>query len=129
MLNLSKLNLKESSEKGFEIDLKHPGTGESVGATIVVVGSDGATYMAKVRELQRQHMHRVKRNPKASRSPQEIHDDAIQLVAACVTGWSGIEDDKGTIVFSEANAIKLFTDHQWIFEQVDAAINDRANFT
>jgi hypothetical protein len=127
MTDLATLDTRKGGEDGATLDLKHPATGQPIGATIALLGADSDAYNDKMLELQRRHMERVRRNPKARRSPEELLEDAIELLVAVTTGYD-LELDGQKLSFSAMNAQKLYTRFEWIREQADEFIRDRGNF-
>jgi hypothetical protein len=52
-----------------------------------------------------------------------------ELAAACTLKWEGIHDGTGVIECNRENALALYTEHLWVLEQVEQAMNDHAGFS
>ena len=71
---------------------------------------------------------RLRSGKKPKLSAEDIDDEAIDLIAACITGWRNIELDGEAFPYSPDNAKALLRRLPWLREQLDEAIADRANF-
>lgn len=116
------------AEDTHTVHLKHPGTGVDTGITIDVYGMDSSAYRT-INHAQRVKRLKTMKPGKSMPSPDELDKDAVDVLAACTAGWSNMVVKGETIPFNIANAAKLYTEYQWVREQVDEAIADRANFT
>ena len=126
-MDLKQFDIKETCEKGVFLTLCHPVTGEELDAKIKLVGRDSSRFRNKLRDL----AQRQATGGKKKSQPIDIEKadkEGAELLAACTVGWIGIEEDGKAVPFSEAEAVRIYTDHRWIREQVDAFIADRANF-
>lgn len=123
------LNELDTRETTFAMDVLHPKTGAPTGATIVLRGQDSDAYQARSLELQRRRLAQLAKKGRINGAePEQVRMDAIDLLAACTAGWSGITRNGEPLAFSEAAAQGLYRDHPFIREQVDEAIHQRANF-
>ncbi len=131
-MDLSNIDIDKFAEAGAVMELEHPATGdvllhEGAPITITVLGTDSKTWRNKQREYQRQRI------AKMSRSKKNVDllisdEDACNLLAECTIDWTGIIVDGKAIKFSKDAAVDLYSKYNWIREQVDAFIGDRANF-
>lgn len=107
------------------IQLKHPVSKTDLdGMTISVSGHDSATFKNAIKERAKAQMSRKTTDVDFTANDKE----AVELLAKCTTGWTGITEGGKELPFSIANAIYIYTKYNWIREQIDAAIGDRANF-
>jgi hypothetical protein len=119
--------------EGATIALRHPVSNEPLvddkgPLTIDIVGVDSPKFQARQRLLTNKRLA-TSGNRKSKLTAEDLEEEGIATVAACITGWSAnIELDKKPLEFSRANAKLLITRLRWIGEQVDLAIADRANF-
>lgn len=135
-MDLSKINLEKMAEQGAEMELVHPVTGETLTQddkektpiTIKVVGTDSKAYRNKNRDFQRKRIAKMTKSRTKTIDYTVSDEDACELLAECTVGWSGIEVDGKPLEFSKENANELYMKFNWIREQVDAFIGDRANF-
>lgn len=126
-MDLETLDTAKGANDGATLDLKHPTTGEPIGASINLLGADSDAYKQKTIELQRRHMERLRRNSKYRRSPEEMDADATELLAAVTTGWD-LEVGGQRPAFSVATAVSIYARFKWIREQVDEFVAERGNF-
>lgn len=132
-MDLSKFNIEVMAEKGADMLLEHPATGEPIeenGEPVIItlLGTDSKAWREKNREFQRKRIAAMTRNRKKTIDYTVSDEDACELLAACTKGWSGIDKDGEPLEFSTDAAYELYLDNVWIREQVDAFIGDRANF-
>jgi hypothetical protein len=127
-MDLSTLDTRKGSDSGFELQLLHPTTREPLDAFITVLGKDGDAYQQKSAEIKRRRLGRLARGVESAAAVDLAEAEARELLAACTNGWKGIARDGQEIAFSESAAVRLYADFEWIYEQVDAAIHNRANF-
>jgi hypothetical protein len=119
--------------EGATIALRHPVSNEPLvddkgPLTIDIVGVDSPKFQARQRLLTNKRLATAG-NRKSKITAEDLEEEGIATVAACITGWSAnIELDKKPLEFSRTNAKLLITRLRWIGEQVDLAIADRANF-
>lgn len=119
--------------EGATIQLRHPVTNEPLAdetgpVTVDIVGVDSPKFQARQRVLTNKRLATAG-NRKSKITAEDLEEEAISTIAACITGWSGnVELDKKPLEFSRTNAKALITRLRWIGEQVDLAIADRANF-
>jgi len=107
------------------IQLKHPVSKVDLeGVTISVSGHDSATFKNAIKERAKAQMSRKSAEIDFSTNDKE----AIELLAKCTVGWSGITEGSKELPFTFANAVYIYTKYNWIREQIDAAIGDRSNF-
>lgn len=127
-MDLNKLDLSAQADKGADLSLEHPVTGEELGITITLLGTDSAVYRNHARELQRARIAKMakSRNKKIDFSVTE--DEEADALAVCTVGWSGVVLNGKELEFSHDAAVDLYVSYPWIKEQVDAFIGDRANF-
>jgi hypothetical protein len=126
-MDLKKFDTKSGAEQGYELVLLDP-AGTQTDAAITLRGADSDTYQRKLREHQRRRLDQLNRTRKVTQSPEAIESEAIELMVAATIGWRGIERDEVEVSFSGDAARALYTEFPAIREQVDQAINERANF-
>lgn len=124
-MDLSKLNTAELSESGVEMQLRHLVTGELLDAWITLCGQDSKVYRQKRRELRSKSMQ-----AKVADAVELSEQHAMEVRVACTLGWRGLDEGNKPIKFSQEKALEIYTDpgYQWIVDQVDRFIGDRANF-
>lgn len=142
MTDLSSFDSTAACEQGAEIELLHLVSRAPTGIFISVVGSDSVAFKNRSRaaaNAQRRHEEALRSRGKKStpRSVEEIEQENIALVAACVTGWKTVVGGKSKpvlvlngkdIPFSPENVIDILTRFPKIFEQVSDGVTDLENF-
>ena len=134
-IDLSSLDTVTGANAGFDVELFHPGTREDLGITIHVLGRDSDKYQEVSRRQQKRRTAKLSKggfrpgNVGGSISPEELESGSIELLAECTTGWSSnMALDGEPLAFTVENAKTVYKRFPWIREQVDEAIDNRANF-
>jgi len=122
--NLDALESAPKAEAGRPLELLNPDTGEKLGITITLRGSESSTY----RSTFRAQVDRRMNNRQTKTTMATMESDAIDLLAACTVGWSGILIGNQEFPFSHDNAVALYTRFAWIKRQADAFVSEEANF-
>lgn len=122
--DLAKLDTSKVAEEGAELRVAHPTTGEDLGITITLIGTDSKTFrdISKIRAT----MALKKKSREIDLDQNE--QDSIELLARCTKGWSGITENGKDIPFNHENAVELYTKYLWLREQIDRFMADRSNF-
>jgi hypothetical protein len=107
------------------IDIKD-GLGEKTDVKFQLVGPNSKQYM---------DMFRVVSKTLQGKADDENFTDLVlegnyKIVAACVIGWEGLEDENGSVSHSPEKAYELISNPELTFlrEQVEAAFAERAKF-
>ena len=135
-LNLSKNNLSEKAEAGFEFEVTMPGSGEPLGAFITVRGKESKVVQAfarrKFNEMQRRETEAKHRGKEVEFNLDQAEDDVIERAVTHIIGWRGIEDGDGKtnaeVPFTKENAERIMREFPWIREQVLEQSADLLNF-
>ena len=134
-MDLSTLSTKQLSEEGSVLTLLDPRTDEPLvnpdGSSVMITlsGMDGQRYRDHQRRIQNRRLKGLGRGKsKIDLDAEEMEKEALELLAACTIGWSGIDGKDGNpLPFTTANAELLYGE-SWIRIQVDQFIGDRQNF-
>lgn len=135
-MDLSALSTKQLSEEGAVLELSNPKTGDPLvnsdgsPVTVTLTGVDGLKYREFQRKIQNRRMKQIGRTGKAKLDfdAVEMEKEALELLANCTLGWSGIEWKGSALQFSVENAMMLYGELPWLKDQVDLFIGDRQNF-
>lgn len=130
-MDLSSLDVAKASNEGFDVRLFHPVTNVELDSVIRVLGRDSDKFKAVQAEQNRKRIARMSRGGMIRPgvlSLQELDSDTIDLLAACTVSWTNVSENGKAIEFSAENAKTLYRKYSWIREQVEAGVNDRANF-
>lgn len=114
-----------------KMELRNPGTDEIIigddkkPVWIEVYGQDSDAFRNATRDYGNKKLQRGAKK----QTMEEIEQTACKILGKSTVGWSnnfslgGVKPE-----FSTDNAEQLYIDYPWIKEQVDAHVNDRANF-
>lgn len=138
-MDLSNLDLTVLADKGFQVQLLHPGfltplendKGEPM--IITVIGSDSTTWEAEIDAITAKNLMDSKRKgalaaqKAAIEAVKDLKKRGVELMAKSTVGWSNLQLDGKDFPFSYNNAITLYTKHKWVKEQIDAEVGNREN--
>lgn len=135
-LNLTKNNLSDKAEAGFEFEVTMPGSGEPLGAFITVRGKESKIVQAfarrKFNEMQRRDAEAKRRGKEVEFNLDQAEDDVIERAVTHIISWRGIEEGEGKNVvevpFNKENAERIMREYPWIREQVLEQSSDLLNF-
>lgn len=131
--DLSKLNTTAKSNDGAWLPLRDPGTfqvllddlGEPV--QIQLAGVDSDAYRKAQRRVTNMRLN-SRRGMAPKLTAEEMEAEALDILARCTMAWTGIVENGKVLECNYENARKLYSTYPWIKDQVDAFVNDRANF-
>lgn len=127
-MDLASLDLTKASNDGAWITLKHPATGEELSGKIKVVGKDSTKFTQLSEEFKRKTLDDMKANKTMAQRMENAQEQSDAIIVACTLDWDGMMLDGKDLPFSEANVKMVYSRFNWIKEQIDVAIADRANF-
>jgi len=113
------------------VDLKHPVTGELLGASFELAGPEHPKR--KALEFARQRKMRAalqKAGKMAFDDPEEEAQTITDNLAALTLDWKGVTDKGVDVPYSAAAAAKLYTTTGlgWLRDQLLRAVNERDRF-
>ena len=113
----------------FDVELLHPVTGKPLGPVVTLLGPNHPARRKRSMTRQTKIRRSMERTGKIQfGDPETDKQDEIDELAACTAGWRGFKEDGKELPFNLENATRLYTNGDWVREQVSAAMNDRANF-
>lgn len=132
-VDISDFDTGAASDKGFELELRHPTTDKPLGTFITVLGKHSAIFREHIRDQinERQRREAAAERKGKSNAPvtaEEIERQALELLVICTIGWRNMNYKGEELPFSEANALKVYSEQIWVRGQVDEAIGDLENF-
>ena len=122
--DLAKLDTAKVAEEGAELRVAHPTTGEDLGITITLIGTDSKTF----RDISKSRATASLKKKTREIDLDQNESDAVELLAKCTKGWTGITENGKEVAFSYDNAVQLYTKYLWLREQIDRFMADRSNF-
>lgn len=129
--DLSNLDTSKTAEMGAVLEVLHPTEGTPLGIRITLAGADSDIYRSTLRKsLDRKRGNRPGQAMAAptSLSLGEWEESLVNLLATCTLAWEGVVVDGEALPCNLANARAVYTRFYWIREQVNAFVEDRANF-
>jgi len=122
--DLSTLDTGPLSEEGRPLEVMDPETGEPLGITIILRGAESDTYKRAFRAQVNKRM-----NARQGKTTiEQLEAEAIDLLAACTVGWTGIDLDGQEFPFSRSNAVTLYGRFGWLKKLVDSFVSNEANY-
>lgn len=133
MFDLSKNNLSEAAEAGYEFELRVPGTDTPTGAFVTVRGAESKIVREHARKVYSQIRMREQAMKKRGKEPEEMtleeaEELAIDSAINRVISWRGIANEGKEVAFTKEAAASIFKEHSWIREQVMEESNLLVNF-
>lgn len=134
--NLSRNNLVQQAEEGYEFEVTHPDTGEGLGGFITVRGARSKTLQAfsrkKINEHLRQEQAQKAKGKPAVQTYEDLEETVVERAVLSVISWREITETvdgvEVQIPFTKERATQLFTDQPWLRDQVLEASNDSEKF-
>ena len=122
--DFTKLDFATKAEEGAVMQVKNPLTGEALGATITLIGTDSKAF----RDLAKQRATAALKRTKEELENYDSDDEMSLMLSKCTLAWSGVEEGVEAVEFSQENALMMYRKYRWLRDQVDQFIGDRANF-
>ncbi len=134
--DLASIDTKTLSEEGVDMIVKLMGSDEPLVArngkpvAVKLLGPDSEVY----RDISRAQLKkRLTRTSDAKKLNEldfaEVDADGLELITACVVGWSNVFDTDGKeIPCTKENARKLLEGYPVLREQVDVFVATRTHF-
>ena len=109
------------------VSIIHPKTGVELGIKITVASRDSAKYR-KMESLVKNRNTAALQRGKRNLSAEAIDAGMLDILAACVVGWEGLEWGGQAIECTDHNIRDVYEKFPFIREQVEEFVNDRGNF-
>lgn len=134
-MDLNSLNTKVAAEEGAKLSLVHPATGEVLtdektgkALTITLAGVDSDRYREADRRITDKRLATTQAGRKVSLTHKSLESDQLERLVAATISWDGVGLGAETLECTPDNVRKIYKELLWIREQVEAFVNDRANF-
>lgn len=119
-MDLSELKPKDT----FTFNLIHPGDGSVLDTTITVYGSDSKKYKAALHRIRNDRL-----NSRGQKMTSEVaENNGIEILVACTDSWENMVFDGEELECTKENVRRIYKEFEWIYEQVDQEVGNRANF-
>lgn len=138
LLDIGSLDTVSACDAGAEIELKHPVSGVPLGIFVTVLGKDSQVFRNHTRQMVNERIRSEavsrRRGKEADiRTLEQINAENVEILVLCTVSWR--TGDKGCVLvkgeelaFNVPNAKKIYSTVPWIYDQVNDAIGDLANF-
>ena len=108
-------------------------TPEGKKAYVELKPSDSDVAESRRQTARRRILDQVSKGKKIQQSPEQIDQDAAEILSLLTTGWFLVSVD-GEVVddsytYEKGLQVYRLTEFKWIKEQVEEFLEDRANFT
>lgn len=125
-MDLSKYNLTNCADRGAVLTVTNPVTGEPDAETTITCRGINCTDAQKVIAANR------KRGSTKTAKASEDDDvkQAIEVLAACIISWSGIERDGVLLDCTPENVREVLSNpgNVWLLKQLNTFVLDETNF-
>lgn len=118
------------ADEGAILELRHPDTEEIIpGMTITLLGQDSAVYRKIQLAKQQAVLNRMSKGKKQVEfDAAKIAEDTIDDLVALTVDWAGFEMDGEPLACDAASKRMVYSEWQWIREQAQEFVANRANF-
>lgn len=116
-------DLVEGQDRGAELVIKHPVTGEPISDVVLIVAGPDSDVQRRARLKFEDDLLAFKARPPAD----ELDRMHVSRLARCVVGWR-MKRDGQDVEFSFTGVVRLLTTFAFIREQVDAFANSRVAY-
>lgn len=124
MTDLAHLHdLVEDQDRGAELVIKHPVTGEPMADVVLIVAGPDSDVQRRARLKQSDALMAYRGRPPAD----EFDRMEIDRLARCVVGWR-VKRDGEAVRFAFTAVVQLLTDFPFIREQVEAFAKSRVDY-
>ncbi|NBT33778.1 MAG: hypothetical protein EBT13_18255, partial [Rhodobacteraceae bacterium] len=115
---------------GATMQVRHPETEEAIdGMTITLLGQDSAVYRKIQLAKQQAALSRISKGKKAvDLDAEKLAEDSIDDLVKLTVDWEGFTLDGKALEATEDNVRMVYAEWNWIKEQAQEFVADRANF-
>ena len=130
-MDLSKIDLTAAADRGITTELANPVTGEPLEdeggkrITIKVLGRDSKKWQQYMRKMEQRNAAKYRNKPVPS---SVVEDNVREALAECTVSWQNIEYNGEKLVCNKENALMMYTQRNWITEQVIEDAADRSKY-
>lgn len=141
-MGLKDLCTEEIADRGIDIDIYHPASGEDLGIVVCMRGSDSEEYLLADRKIKNRQLEHAKRKKDftVGMSPEEQDAALVEKMAACFIGWkertsngwkNSVEFEAGVELPSTREEFKKIISRRgfyWFRQQVVEGMDKVTNF-
>lgn len=119
---------------GVPMEITHPGTGREFGLRLFLRAIESDEVKPVTRRIENERL-KLERSRKGGFNSDQIRQNGIDIITACVTGWEWHDDADGQpggfkgeqLAFTPAN-LKMVLAVDWVRTQVDRELMDESRF-
>lgn len=115
-------DIVEGQDRGAELLIKHPVTGEPTDVVLIVAGPD-SDVQRRARLKMQDALYAFRGRPPAD----EFDRLEIERLARCIVGWR-VKRDGQDVPFAFSVAVKILSEFRFIREQVEAFAASRVDY-
>jgi len=120
--------------EGVSMEVIHPGTGKPIGLTLVLRSINDEAVKPITRKIENERL-KLERTRKGGFNAEQIRQNSIDIIAACVIGWEWHNDENGVmgningeqLPFNPVNVRNVLS-LDVLRAQVDAELMDESRF-
>jgi hypothetical protein len=116
-------DLTEQQDRGADLTIVHPVTGERMPDIVLTIAGPDSDTARRARLKFSDELMTFRNRPPAD----ELERMEVERLARCVVGWKVSRDGK-PVEFSFTNVVRLLTSLQFVREQVERFSQDRAPY-
>lgn len=122
-----------AAEEGAILELKDP-TGEPIlkpdgkPVTITLAGMESKRFKRARNSIGDRYLKNAGPTSRAAKTMEEAIGDLAFQLASVTIAWDGVIVDGQELECTQANAKKVYLQYDWVREQVDSFVGNRANF-
>jgi hypothetical protein len=124
IFDIATLDLASTAEAGAPLEIRHPVNHDLLGISIQLQGMDSPTYRAIVRN----QIDKQINDGKAELSAKELEERLVERLVSVTLNWTNILYQGEAMDCNPQNVRKLYSEQNWIREQVARFVEDRSHF-
>lgn len=126
--DLRSVRTVDMANEGVEMEITHPGTGSGMGMFLVVHGEDSEHHKRALSKVAQRKEKEQRTRGRTRITHEDIQYGMLVTALECTSSWRNMVEDEKAVEFNRANLRRVLTEYWFITEQVNAFLNDRANF-
>ena len=118
------------ADDGAVLEIVHPESEEVIsGMTITLLGQDSKVYRKIQLGKQQAALNRISKGKRAvDLDAEKLAEDSIDDLVKLTVSWSGFTLDGAVLDCTPENAKRVYSEWDWIKEQVQEFVANRSNF-
>lgn len=119
---------------GVPFEITHPGTGREMGLRLFLQAIESEAVKPVTRRIENERL-KLERTRKGGFNADQLRQNGIDIITACVTGWEWYQDADGNpggfageqLAFTPVN-VKTVIAVDWLRTQLDRELMDESRF-